>query len=82
MKCGVTMMVTSKPCQSAPECQLSKMGNAESYETLLNKTRALSDRELRALEDDLSYYAETGLIGINMSRLLVVLQPDRPPAAA
>ncbi len=76
------MMLTPKTCQSAPECQLSKIGTPSSYEKLLHKTRTLSDEELYALEEDLSYYAETGLIGINMSRLLVLLQSDHSPAAA
>lgn len=71
----------NKP-RSAPECQLSKPGSAQSYEILLKSARKLSDDDLCALEDDLAYYAETGLIGINMSRLLVQLHPDSPTLAA
>ncbi|MEL7149160.1 MAG: hypothetical protein AAGK71_00430 [Pseudomonadota bacterium] len=61
---------------------MTKVGTSRSYDTLLTSTRTLSDDQLHALEDDLRYYEETGLIGVNMSRLLVLLQPDSSPAAA
>ncbi len=76
------MYLNSKKPRSAPECQLSKRGSALSYDILLKSAQKLSDDDLCALEDDLAYYAETGLIGINMSRLLVQLQPDSPTLAA
>lgn len=72
----------SKPRLSAPECQLCKTGSASSYETLLKAAQGLSDDDLKSLEDDLNYYAETGLIGIYMSRLLAMLQPEVSPLAA
>lgn len=65
---------------SAPECQLSKAGTDWSFEVMLKKAQTLSDDELSALEEDLEYYSETGLIGINMSRLLVLLQPKNAAA--
>jgi hypothetical protein len=61
---------------------LSRTGSAHSYETLLRAAQGLSDDELKALEDDLQYYAKTGLIGIYMSRLLAMLQPEDPALAA
>lgn len=72
----------SKPRLSAPECQLCQTGSAQSYATLLKAARNLSNDELKSLEDDLKYYAETGLIGIYMSRLLAQLQPEISAFAA
>ncbi len=76
------MNCNSKPRRSAPECLLSRLGTARSYETLLKAAQGMSKEELLALEDDLSYYAQTGLIGIYMSRLLAKLQPETRPVAA
>lgn len=81
-KCGDNMTEVIKTAQSAPECQLTKVGTPRSYDTLLKSTRTLSDEQLHALEDDLRYYEETGLIGVSMSRLLVLIQPESSPAAA
>ena len=60
--------------QSAPECQLHETGTASSYGILSKAVQSLSDRKLKALEDDLSFYAQTGLIGTHMSWLLVLLR--------
>ena len=76
------MNANSNVCPSAPECQLSCQGSAHTYDILLKSARSLSDKDLHALEDDLAYYAETGLIGINMSRLLVLLPPNLSAFAA
>jgi len=81
-KCGAKMTLTKNTSQSAPECQLSKSGTPESMKILLNSTQTLSDEELCALEEDLNYYSETGLIGVTMSRLLVLLQTNGSAAAA
>ena len=61
---------------------MCKEGTPDSYRLLLRSTKALSNRELAALEDDLEYYAKTGLIGVTMSQLLVQLQPEQPSKAA
>lgn len=74
------MSIPSANIPSAPECQLSKLGTEWSFDVMLKKAQTLSDDELSALEEDLSYYSETGLIGINMSRLLVLLQPENAAA--
>lgn len=68
--------------QSAPECQLSKVGTVKSYGILLEAAEKLSEFELAALEKDLEYYDQTGLIGVHMSRLLVLLKPATPGIAA
>ena len=69
-------------CRSAPESQLRKNGSAFSYDILMAATQSLSDRELKALEDDLTFHAQTGLIGIQMSRLLAQLRQDAVQEAA
>lgn len=76
------MMTDQKTCLSAPECQLTKYGSPQSYELLLNSAKGLSDEALGALEDDLQYYSKTGLIGVNMSRMLAMLQTKGPGLAA
>lgn len=59
-----------------PELQLQEAGTKSSYDTLLKASRTLTDAELNLLEEDLSHYLRTGLVGVQMSRLLVLLQPD------
>ena len=62
--------------QSMPELQLQETGTEVTYDTLLNASRNLSENERELLEDDLSFYADTGLVGIQMSKLLALLQLD------
>ncbi|MGR3514680.1 MAG: hypothetical protein ACU0GG_18120 [Paracoccaceae bacterium] len=76
------MSVIDRTKPSAPECQLSKSGSPETYRVLLAATQSLSSSELTALEEDLNCYADTGLIGVVMSRLLVALNADGSAAAA
>lgn len=76
----MSLIDQAKP--SAPECQLSKPGSPETLRILLAATQALSSSELTALEEDLNCYADTGLIGVVMSRLLVALNADGAAAAA
>ena len=59
-----------------PEIQLQEAGSESSYEALLMASRELSDNELDLLEEDLSYYTHTRLVGVNMSKLLALLQLD------
>lgn len=69
--------------QSAPQCQLNKLGTLETFEILVNAMKSLSKNDIEDLEDDLSFYAETGLIGVQMSRLLDELrEKDTSTAAA
>jgi hypothetical protein len=63
--------VASRP--SAPECQLSKLGTEETYERLLRAARDLSEKDLQVLEDDIAFYAKTGLIGVGMSKMLTTI---------
>ena len=60
--------------QSAPECHLNETGTASSYGILIKAAQSLSDREIKDLEDDLRFYDQTGLIGIHMSWLLMLLR--------
>ncbi|MEM6386341.1 MAG: hypothetical protein AAF718_08920 [Pseudomonadota bacterium] len=76
------MLTDVNAAPSAPECQLSTVGSDVSYSVLLESTRELTDDALVALEKDLDYYAETGLIGVNMSKMLALLQTKSANAAA
>ncbi len=76
------MKLDLDPKQSAPECQLSKQGTQSSYDILLAGAQNLSDKDLWALEDDLAFYNETGLIGVHMSELLIQLQTKVTKIAA
>ena len=68
--------------QSAPACQLQKLGNAQSDKVLNTAVGKLSNEELGGLEADLAFYAETGLIGIYMSRLMKSLHECKTPSRA
>lgn len=61
---------------------MCRIGDADTYGALLSASQGLSDKELKALEDDLSYYAETGLVGVQMSKLLSYLQSESHRVAA
>ncbi len=76
------MNLNRKPSLSAPGCQLSEVGTSMTQALLLSAARTLSDAELEALEDDLAFFDETGLVGRYMSRLLAVLQAEGAIAAA
>ena len=69
-------------CPSAPESLLCMTGSAFSYDVLKMASQSLSDRDLKSLEDDLTFYAQTGLVGIQMSRLLTALGKDSVQEAA
>lgn len=60
--------------QPMPELQLRQAGTECSYIALLKASQALTDEDLGLLEEDLSHYARTGLVGVHMSRLLALLQ--------
>jgi hypothetical protein len=62
------------PRLSAPECQLSKAGSERSNNILKRAVQVLETNDLSMLEDELSFYAQTGLIGVRMSRLLGMLK--------
>ena len=69
-------------CPSAPESQLCTNGTALSYHILKTAAQSLSERDLKALEDDLTFHAQTGLIGVQMSRLLALLRQHTVSEAA
>ena len=68
--------------QSVPELQLCETGTARSFGILLKASQNLSDKELKALEGELRFYTQTGLIGILMSRLLLLLWAENSARAA
>ena len=65
-----------KEIQSAPACQLNRTGTESSFGLLSHAVRNLPNRQLKALEDDLEFHAETGLVGTHMSWLLVLMQGE------
>lgn len=62
------------PRQSAPARQLSETGDCQSDNIMKAATEALTNRELMALEAEIKLYADTGLVGVYMSRLLGLLR--------
>ncbi len=64
--------MTTHPEQklSAPACQLCQVGTAGTKNILMRAVKVLEDKDLSFLEDELGFYAQTGLIGIRMSELL------------
>lgn len=68
--------------RSAPECQLSKLGTDETFSTLLRAARELSEKDLKALEEDIDFYSQTGLIGVRMSWMLAQIGPRKTIQAA
>ena len=59
-----------------PVCQLTKPGTARSLEALTAATGVLSDDDLQSLEDEIAFFDQTGLVGVRMSKLLVLLLED------
>ena len=55
---------------SAPACQLSQVGTAGTNSILTQAVSGLEDKDIGILEEELGFYAQTGLIGIRMSNLL------------
>jgi hypothetical protein len=76
------MIFDLKKSQSAPDYQLKKAGTLATYQTLLTATGQLSTSDMSELEEDLRFYSETGMIGIQMSRLLDLLNCKASPEAA
>lgn len=76
------MIFDLQKSQSAPDCQLQKTGTLETFKILVNATKELSPTDLFELEEDLRFYGETGLIGIQMSRLLEAINRREPSEAA
>ena len=68
--------------RSAPESDLRKDGSASTYSILKAAAANLSDKDLKSLDDDLTFYAQTGLIGVQMSRLMVLLRQTDVAEAA
>ena len=67
------MSMRSNISLSCPELQLRRFGDEAFYSSLLEATQSLSPKDLTALEEELSYYTRTGLVGVVMSRLLAGL---------
>lgn len=62
---------------SAPHCQLSKTGTPETYSRFLMAARALSEKHLEELEEDISFYEKTGMAGVRMSWMLTLIGTER-----
>ena len=76
------MCTNFKPQESAPVRQLSRPGTKSSYDMLLKATQNLSDNDIVDLENELNFYTQTGLVGLRMSKFLVLLQMDAVAEAA
>jgi len=68
------MCTNYKLQKSAPERQISRPGTKSSYDMLLQATHNLSENDLVDFEDELNFYTKTGLVGLRMSKLLLLLQ--------
>ncbi len=68
--------------KSLPDLQLCAAGTTGTYDILSQASRALPDTELNALEEELSFYERTGLVGIHMSKLLLLLRMETLATAA
>ena len=76
------MCTNFKPQESAPVRQLSRLGTKSSYDMLLKATQNLSDNDLVDLENELNFYAQTGLVDLRMSKFLLLLQLEAIAEAA
>ena len=59
--------------QSLPEYFLCQEGSSVTYTELLRALQDVSDKDLEALDDDIDFYLQTGLVGVHMSRLIPCL---------
>ena len=80
--CGVQNGDCSDCRQSAPHCQLYRRGSDLSYHVLRRVAQAMPAADLASLEEELTYFAKTGLVGVHMSNVLVALGSERNDAAA
>lgn len=68
--------------KSLPELRLCEIGTNLSYDILFGASQLLLDAELKSLEEELSFYTRTGLIGVRMSKILARLQIETSAKAA
>lgn len=68
--------------RSALACQLQQEGTRRSFQALCDAVDGLSETEINELEEELSFYTETGLIGIQMSRLMPIISKKLAIVAA
>ena len=75
------MISSIKANQSLPEYLLGQEGNSTTYEELLDALTGASNQDLEALDDDIDFYMQTGLVGVHMSRLIPSLSVSNPKKA-
>ena len=59
---------------SVPAQQLCGIGTSISQKTISVATQKMSNIDLGALDAEISLFIETGLVGVKMSKLLLMLQ--------
>ena len=62
--------------RSVSAWQLEETGTASTSEALMSAVHEMSDAALQNLEDELEFCRQTGLVGLQMSRLLTLLRLD------
>ena len=70
------MFVKSGRFRSVSAWQLDETGTASTSEALMSAVCDMSDAALQNLEDELEFCGQTGLVGLQMSRLLALLRLD------
>ncbi len=68
--------------RSLPEIQISRFGTKGTYDAILSVATNLSYRDLLVFEDEIEFYERTGLVGLQMSMLLVRLEVSANASAA
>lgn len=68
--------------RSALACQLQQEGTIRSFQALCDAIDGLGESEIHELEEELSFYTETGLIGVQMSRLMPIISKKLAIVAA
>ena len=68
--------------RSASAWQLDETGTASTSNALMSAVQNMSEASLQTLEDELEFCQQTGLVGLQMSRLLALLRLDVREEAA
>lgn len=76
-------MINAKSSKtSAPESILSRRGSEETFSLFLDAAHELSVDALTRFEEEIEFYTKTGLIGVQMSRMLILVDEKHPNLAA
>ncbi len=67
---------------SAPECQLLRRGTEGTYSLLLDAAHELSAKSLAGFEEEIDFFSKTGLIGVQMSKMLALIEAKQSDMAA